>query len=182
MRAARVLVIGYGNPGRFDDGLGPALAAELLQRRLPHVTIESSYQLQVEDAEAIRHHDVVVFVDAAATGPDPFSVAEVRPGADTSFCTHRASPEQVLGWSHRLFGAKTRGFVVGVRGYRFDGLGERISNRAASNLRHAIAWLGGVLTRGDLAELQRQAAQSGDASRSPAGARAPALRPKAIWE
>jgi hydrogenase maturation protease len=25
----RVLVIGYGNPGRQDDGLGPAAAAEI---------------------------------------------------------------------------------------------------------------------------------------------------------
>ena len=29
----RLLVYGYGNPGRLDDGLGPALVAELAARR-----------------------------------------------------------------------------------------------------------------------------------------------------
>ena len=42
MRAARVLVIGYGNPGRWDDGLGPALAAELGGLGLPNVTTSST--------------------------------------------------------------------------------------------------------------------------------------------
>ena len=29
---AKVLIIGYGNPGRLDDGLGPALA-DLMEKK-----------------------------------------------------------------------------------------------------------------------------------------------------
>ena len=43
----RILVIGYGNPGRRDDGLGPALAARLEALALPGVTVESDFQLAI---------------------------------------------------------------------------------------------------------------------------------------
>jgi len=69
--AATVLVIGYGNPGRRDDGLGPALAERLQELRLPGVDVDADYQLTVEDAAAAAEHDVVVFADAAQAGPEP---------------------------------------------------------------------------------------------------------------
>ena len=49
----RVLVLGYGNPGREDDGLGPAFAAEIGQLGRQNVTIVNNYQLMIEDALAV---------------------------------------------------------------------------------------------------------------------------------
>ena len=46
----RILLIGYGNPARVDDGLGPALAKAIEQLGLADITVETGYQLQVEDA------------------------------------------------------------------------------------------------------------------------------------
>jgi hydrogenase maturation protease len=60
-----VLLLGYGNPGRLDDGLGSELAARVQALGLPGVTVDSDYQLCLEDAEAVSRHDVVVFADAA---------------------------------------------------------------------------------------------------------------------
>ena len=34
-----MLLLGYGNPGRLDDGLGPALAAQVERLALPGVTV-----------------------------------------------------------------------------------------------------------------------------------------------
>ena len=68
----KVLLIAYGNPGRLDDGLGPAVADAVQRIGLPSVTIESCYQLAVEHAEAAARHDVVIFADADASGPAPF--------------------------------------------------------------------------------------------------------------
>ena len=48
----KVLLIGYGNPGRLDDGLGPALAAAVEKLAIPGVTVDADYQLNVEDAAA----------------------------------------------------------------------------------------------------------------------------------
>ncbi|MBV8574206.1 MAG: hypothetical protein JOZ58_04080, partial [Acetobacteraceae bacterium] len=36
----RVLVLGYGNPGRQDDGLGPAAVAEIDRRAFPGVLVQ----------------------------------------------------------------------------------------------------------------------------------------------
>ncbi|MCU0727503.1 MAG: hydrogenase maturation protease, partial [Planctomycetes bacterium] len=69
----RVLLIGFGNPGRRDDGLGPAVAQAVEGWGIPGVTVESDYQLHVEDAAAVSEHDAVIFADAAAAGPEPFA-------------------------------------------------------------------------------------------------------------
>jgi DNA-binding response OmpR family regulator len=63
--ANRVLVIGYGNPGRLDDGLGPALAETLQRLDLPGVTVDADYQLTAEDGLR-KYKDIkpdVVIVD-----------------------------------------------------------------------------------------------------------------------
>ena len=69
-----VLIIGYGNPGRLDDGLGPALAEIMEEKRLPGLTVDANYQLAVEDAAQVAQYDVVVFADAAIAGDGPYWV------------------------------------------------------------------------------------------------------------
>jgi len=150
-------VIGYGNPGRLDDGLGPALAERLEAAALPAVSIESDYQLQVEDAEAVSRHDVVVFADAAVNGASPFAVSEVVPRRDVSFTSHSLDPEEVLGLARDLFHATARGFVLGIRGYEFDEFGERLSPGATRNLAEAEAFLLSVLATDDVAALVQRA-------------------------
>ena len=73
----RVLVLGYGNPGRQDDGLGPAVAALIDRLGWPHVTAYDNYQLNIEDAMDVAEHDVVWFVDAARTGAGPYAVSDL---------------------------------------------------------------------------------------------------------
>ena len=52
----KILVYGYGNPGRQDDGLGVALVEELEQwvatEKIPGLDFDSNYQLNAEDALA----------------------------------------------------------------------------------------------------------------------------------
>jgi hydrogenase maturation protease len=147
-RRRRVLVIGYGNPGRLDDGLGPAFARELEQAGLPGVTVEADYQLAVEDAHALADHDVVVFVDASLTAPEPFSFQRIGPKADAHFSSHIVEPEGVLALARELFGATTAAYVLGIRGYVFDEFGETISERAQANLAAALAFLRRVIVDG----------------------------------
>ena len=46
----KILLIGFGNPARADDGLGPALAEEIESKNIPDVTVETDYQLTIEDS------------------------------------------------------------------------------------------------------------------------------------
>ncbi|MBM4370880.1 MAG: hydrogenase maturation protease [Deltaproteobacteria bacterium] len=136
-----VLVIGYGNPGRQDDGLGPALAAALEELGLEGVTVDSDYQLTVEDAALVARHDAVVFADAHVSCTAPFEVRRLHPGATDSFSTHHVSPEAVLALARELFGGEPRAFALGIRGYEFDGFGEVLSEAAQANLERALEFL-----------------------------------------
>jgi len=139
----RLLVIGYGNPGRLDDGLGPALAEALERQGLDGVTVEADYQLTVEDAEAVARHDAVVFVDASVDGPAPFAFQPVTPaqGMPVHFSSHHLEPPDVLALARDIFGATVPGYVLGIRGYAFDAFGESLSPDAETNLSAALGFL-----------------------------------------
>jgi len=151
----RVLLIGYGNPGRLDDGLGPALAAAVEELRLPGVTVEADYQLTVEDAAQVAECDVVLFADADQTGPEPFSVRRIRPGRrGVSFSSHSVRPEAVLALAGELFNAEPEAYILGVRGYEFGEFGERLSQRARANLAEAVDYVRAAATRGWFREVR----------------------------
>lgn len=136
----RVLVMGYGNPGRLDDGLGPAFAERVRQMKLPHIDTEADYQLTVEDADLICRYRHVIFVDAAVNGPEPFSCERLSPASGCSYTSHHVEPGQVLHLAQELFQAKTVAHVIGIRGYDFNEFGERLSDRAARNLEQALVY------------------------------------------
>jgi hydrogenase maturation protease len=144
-RPRKVLLIGYGNPGRMDDGLGPALAAEVEKLRLAGVTVDSDYQLTVEDAAAVAEHDVVVFADAAVDGPEPLRFERIDPKRAVSFSSHSVEPAAVLGLARDLFRARTPGYCLGIRGYEFNEYREQLSEGARANLAAAVSFIESVL-------------------------------------
>ena len=141
----RILVIGFGNPGRRDDGLGPALAAWLEERGIPGVTVDSDYQLTVEDAEAVARQDVVVFADASVGGSEPFYFLAVQPHGSPGFSSHSVEPGEVLALAETLFAARPEAYMLGIRGYAFNEFGEGLSERARDNLAMASAFIERVL-------------------------------------
>lgn len=145
----RVLLIGYGNPARGDDGLGPAIAAAAEAWAVPGVTVESAYQLAVEDAAAVTEHGVVIFADAAVSGPEPFSFEPVAGDPQANFGSHSVEPGAVMALARDLFGAETRAYVLAVRGYRFDLFSEVLSDGAARNLAAALDFLEPILRERD---------------------------------
>ena len=146
----KTLVIGYGNPGRLDDGLGPSFAEGLASRDLPGVAVDSDYQLSIEDAEAASRFDAVVFVDASVSCAEPFEFRVLEPASEMSFTTHDVSPGAVLALAWRLFGSSVRGYTLAIRGYEFDEFGERLSARAVANRGAALEFLVSALARGAL--------------------------------
>ena len=159
--ANSVLVIGYGNPGRLDDGLGPALAEGLERLQIPGVTVESNYHLTVEDAATVAAHRSVVFADASVAGREPFAFSRVHPVAHASFSSHILEPEAVLALARDLFRADTKGYALGIRGYRFDDFGEVLSGQAQENLTAALRFLADALRECAL-EAAATAAEGGE--------------------
>jgi hydrogenase maturation protease len=155
----RVLLIGYGNPARQDDGLGPALAAAVERAGLSDVTVESGYQLSVEDAETIARHDAVIFADAATAGPEPYELRRLAPERAQSFSSHSVGPAAALAMAHEMFGAATAGFALAIRGYAFEMFVEKMTDKAAANLAAAAEWLIPALRDGSWAAAARPEAK-----------------------
>jgi len=127
-----------GNPARGDDGLGPAFGERFEAMGLSGVTVDSCYQLSVEDAVDVAEHDTTVFVDADASCAPPFRVVRVAPATEATFTTHFVSPGEVLGLAKQCFGASGEAWLVGVRGYVFEPFVLALSEGAKANLEEAV--------------------------------------------
>jgi hydrogenase maturation protease len=133
------LILGWGNPGRRDDGLGPALVAAISADRPAGVTVETDYQLQVEDAAEVARYGRVFFVDADRACPAPYSLRRLEASERRmSFSTHSVAPEAILALTRDLFGANPEAWLLGIRGYEFDDFGEGLSVPAQENLQAAV--------------------------------------------
>lgn len=145
-----VLIIGIGNAGRADDGLGWAfldrVKAKYPDGKIPLSTgdvsvyfdLEYRYQLQVEDAELICQYKKVVYIDATEeVHEDGFAIRECASSGNYHYSSHIQSPESVLYLSEVLFGKKPEALIVSITGFDWD-LGNRMGVRASENLDKAL--------------------------------------------
>jgi hydrogenase maturation protease len=120
----RILVFGYGNPGRQDDGAGVVFVEELATwartDERPWLTFDSNYQLNAEDALAVAQHDIVVFADATCDQLEGFRFIVLAPSAAVSFSTHAMSPESVIALARELYGANPAAYLLSLRGYEWE--------------------------------------------------------------
>jgi hydrogenase maturation protease len=136
----RILVLGFGNPGRRDDGLGPAAVERLRARRLRGVTCDADYQLNLEDALSCAGHDVVVFVDAARRLRRPYAFRSLRPAAAFPPLSHALSPEAVLAIAAELYGKRPEARLLAIRGHSWA-IGEGLTAKAEKDLDLALEFL-----------------------------------------
>ena len=124
-----ILIIGYGNPLRGDDGFGWHAALRL--RDLIHDTaieILAVHQLTPELMHPISRARRVIFIDAAV-GEDPgkLTVAPLETtGAPPPVFTHFATPAALLEGARWLYGAKPEALLITVVGLDFE-IGEELS-------------------------------------------------------
>lgn len=141
----RILVYGIGNPGRRDDGLGPAAAERAAGFGLGNVTYESNYQLNLEDAALCARHDIVVFIDAAMDIEQAFVLRPLESDPNIPAMTHALTPEAVLAVAGAVFGSVPRAFVLGIHGHEWD-QGEGLSPAAEQDFEAAMGFLERFLT------------------------------------
>ncbi|MCF7827826.1 MAG: hydrogenase maturation protease [Candidatus Marinimicrobia bacterium] len=132
---SRILVIGYGNTLREDDGIGPR-PAELLEERLcdsDDVRILTVHQLLPEHAAEIAESEYVIFIDASETGePGDISGVDVSLSPSTLPMTHAPSPGLLLSMARDHFGARPRATLFTLTGSSFgfrEGLSETVTSQ-----------------------------------------------------
>lgn len=99
-----LLVIGYGNTLRGDDGVGPRVAEAVEALHLPGVRTLVCQQLSPEHAAPIALADTVIFVDAAVDAPDEVQFRRLEPGDTSQLMAHAADPRTMLALSRDVFG------------------------------------------------------------------------------
>lgn len=119
-----VLVLGYGNTLRGDDGIGPAVAEEIAARRLPGVRVLVVHQLTPDLAADLAEARLAVFIDAAAGGEAVRAVRLDAAGAG-DVMTHAADPRALLALTRAVYGRVPEAWLVTAAGADFgfrDGL------------------------------------------------------------
>ena len=112
-----LVVVGFGNPLRMDDGLGPVAAKRL--EAIVHdgdIRFLIRHQLGVELAEELRDADFAIFIDAHL-GDIPGTLKEesVLPGQTVSGSfSHHLSPGALLSLVQALYGRNPEATVYSV--------------------------------------------------------------------
>lgn len=142
-----VLLIGYGNVSRRDDGVAVHVlqrlrarlgldpdelldAEDILSEDVPgtRLSMICLHQLAPELAEVLAEYDLVVFIDAHVGGLDwaPVHWQEVKPVYEAGVIGHHLKPGVVLALCETLYGRTPRGYTLSVLGCDFD-FGEELS-------------------------------------------------------
>ncbi len=134
-----ILIIGYGNTLRCDDGAGRRLAEELGERKLPRVRVRSVHQLTPELSEDVAACGAVIFIDACLGRSG--DVASMRPiAADGPLVAidHVMSPQGVLAYARAAFGSSPKAWLLTIPGENFE-VGESVSAAVRAGAAAALA-------------------------------------------
>jgi hydrogenase maturation protease len=117
-----ILIIGYGNPLRGDDGFGWHAAVRLRERlRDLEVEVLAVQQLTPELMDPVSRAGRVIFIDAGTTGTvGELSIRKVAetPSSSSGF-THFSTPAGLLRGAKVLYGADVTGLLVTTAGFDF---------------------------------------------------------------
>jgi hydrogenase maturation protease len=136
-----VLIIGYGNPLRSDDGIGWRAADEIAREcSASDIRVVRLQQLLPEIAEDASRANLAVFIDARQGGTPGEITCEVLESNTTTApaYSHDLSPASVLRLAEQLYGKRPRAYLITVSGESFTE-GDSLSPAVATALPHLIA-------------------------------------------
>jgi hydrogenase maturation protease len=130
----KLLIIGYGNPDREDDGvawhilcaltikLGLASPASYEDEFPEYALVDFAFHLQLtpEMAEDISAYQYICFVDAHTGNiPEPVRLINVESEFQASPFTHHLTPQSLLSMCETIYGKKPDAALLSVIGHRF---------------------------------------------------------------
>ena len=131
----RLLVVGYGNELRGDDGAGPGVARVVAGWLKPGVVALALHQLVPELADRLAEAEEVIFVDASVA-VNEVTWEEVVPGGSAS--GHTIDPGGLLAVTQLVYGRSPTAWLLLIPATTFDH-GEQISPDTKSAMEEALA-------------------------------------------
>lgn len=152
--ASSILLVGYGNTSRRDDGVAAHILQSLLGRLgmdsdsiggedslepSPGIKVLFLHQLAPELAELVAQYDTVVFIDAHVEGSgwDDMSWQPVAPAVEAGMIGHHLRPGVVVALAQSLYGGAPDAYMLSVLGHDFD-FGEAISPQTGELAERAV--------------------------------------------
>lgn len=133
------MIIGYGNPSRGDDALGPSLLEQLQELQpagMGPAVYEpiTDFQLQIEHVTDLASRNLLLFVDASLTAGAPFEFTRLTPQRDHSYSSHSLSPATLLSVYQDVYKtAPPPAYLLTIPGYSFE-LGAPLGPQASAHL------------------------------------------------
>ena len=127
---SKILVIGYGNPLRADDGVGCHGARQIAHhlRGDERVEVIPCHELEPETAKKVAAAEFVIFIDATKEG-EPGTITETTVSADTTFdgkFHEKMTPASLLAAATKIHGNCPPAIQFHMTGWCFE-MGEHMS-------------------------------------------------------
>ncbi len=133
----RLLIIGFGNTLRSDDGVGPKVADCIAALNLPGVQTLNCALLTPELADPISRADRVVFVDAAVDSPREAQLRPLSPADSSQIMAHAADPRTLLALARDVFHHVPRAALLTIPAENL-GIGEKLSPLTQAGFETAV--------------------------------------------
>lgn len=148
----KLLVIGYGNVDRQDDGVAWHVLVNLAHK-LGHYAPddpEESFetgsdpeliyvlQLTPDMADILMNYERICFIDAHTGNiPDDLQISNVTAEFQNSPFTHHMTPQTLLAFVKALYGTEPLAVLVSIRGFEF-GFSRELSSRTQAIANQAV--------------------------------------------
>jgi hydrogenase maturation protease len=166
-RAASLLLVGYGNSSRRDDGVAEHILQRLLvalgldpdsladedeDEQRPGLRAILVHQLAPELAELAWRYDTLVFLDAhvAGVGWEPVEWQAIEPAIQGGMSGHHLKPGVILSLCETLYGQRPEAYMLSVLGHNFD-FGETLTDETSALADQAVEKLLGLVAASGLA-------------------------------
>lgn len=134
---SKILVVGYGNPLRADDGIGCHVARQIAHdlRGDERVEVVPCHQLAPEIVERIAASEFVIFIDASTEG-EPGTITETTVLPEASFSgkfSDTMTPATLLAAAKALHRQCPSAVLFSMAGWCFE-FGEHLSTVVSERL------------------------------------------------
>jgi hydrogenase maturation protease len=137
----RIVVAGYGNPLRGDDGVGWRVAEAVAEKWGERVCVLMGQQPAPEWAPELAAADVAFLVDATHEAAPGLRVRRLEPVVGEQLLDgHTLGPEQLLGLAATLYGRVPESYLLLLPIENLD-FGERLSPTTARAAKRALRFL-----------------------------------------
>lgn len=156
-----ILVIGYGNSLRSDDGAGCRVSDIVASWDLPYVRSLTVHQLNPELAEPIAQSELAIFIDACVSTDNPskrrrksmpivqvqrIDISKQMGSMPVAELGHRSDPRSLLALAHQVYGETPVAYSLLLPAVNWE-FGEQLSTVTRKSIEQSVDFLRNLCTK-----------------------------------